>query len=318
MNVAEQFERVLGDVNHRVLPLHHARVDARAQNANGRPALLVYVGKDFSRQVDSTNGLVVRVDPPDINGDRWLRFESETTGLTPMFAGIVTTMLDGVARAAVEEDPVFALLEQYEELIRMFARRSGRLGESALRGLFAELSMLLLLRDAGIPVASAMNAWQGPYRVAKDFVLPRNRAIEVKSMRRMNRRVTISSVDQLDPFGEDLRLAVLTFERVSPGEGLPFLELLSNVRTWASSDPAAYFLFEQALSALGLDAADVYYEQWHFDVRGWRWFAVDESFPRIHPHTVPSAISKVSYSLDTDQLDDFTSQAHWEDPVRDV
>lgn len=317
MSVIEQFERALAGVNYQVIPLHQPRIQAYAQNANGHPALLVRVDDRFDREVDGTGGIAVRVDRVG-TPNRCLRFESESLGLTPMFIAVVNSLLDEVGELRSEADGVHQLLDHYDELCLMFARRSGRLGESALRGLFAELVMLLELKDNGYTVASAINAWQGPYRVAKDFVLPLGRAVEVKSIRRANRRVRISSVDQLDPRGEDLRLAILVLDRVSAGEGRSVLDLLDEIELWTESDPASRLPYVQAISALGLDASDPYYQRWRFEIGAWRWFSVREDFPRIEPASVPPAISRVSFSLDTDQLEAFASGAFWEQVSSDV
>lgn len=310
MSVIEQFERALAGVNHQVIPLHQPRIQAYAQNVNGHPALLLRIDDHFTREVDGTGGIAVRVDSAG-TPNRCLRFESESLGLTPMFAAIVSTLLDEVGECESEADGIGLLLDHYDELRVMFARRSGRLGESAVRGLFAELVMLLELRDNGYTAASAINAWQGPYRVAKDFVLPEGRAVEVKSIRRTNHRVRISSVDQLDPRGEDLRLAILTLDGVTAGEGRSVLELLEEVALWTDSDPASRLLYAQAISTLGMDASDPYYQRWRFEIGGWRWFRVGKEFPRIEPANVPSGVSHVSFSLDTDQLEAFACGAFW-------
>lgn len=317
MSVIEQFERALAGVNHQVIPLHQPRIQAYAQNVNGHPVLLLRIDDHFDREVDGTGGIAVRVDRAG-TPNRCLRFESESLGLTPMFVAIVSALLDEVGKCGSQADGVDLLLDHYDELRVMFARRSGRLGESAVRGLFAELVMLLELRDNGYTAASAINAWQGPYRVAKDFVLPLGRAVEVKSIRRANRRVRIASVDQLDPRGEDLRLAVLVLDGVTAGEGRSLLELLDEIRLWTDSDPASRLPYAQAISALGLDTSDPYYQRWRFETGEWRWFSVRKDFPRVEPGDVPPAVSHVSFSLDTDVLEAFASGAFWQEGSPDV
>lgn len=313
MSVVEQLEKVLAGANHQIIPMLRPGIQAYAQNVDGRPALLLRVDNDFSRAVDGTNGINVHVDSAGM-ANRFLRFESESQGLTPMFAAIVSSLLDDVA----ESDPVGGLIDRYEELCVMFARRTGRLSESAVRGLFAELVMLLELKESGSNAASAIHAWQGPYRVAKDFVLPHGRAVEVKSIRRENRRVRISSVEQLDARGEDLRLAVLPLETSSGDEGTGLLDLLSEVGAWVDAEPAARLPYAQALSTLGLDLEDPYYRRWSFVMGEWRWYAVGSGFPRVDVADVPPAVSRVTFSLDTDQLSGYISTPFWSGDVSDV
>lgn len=312
MSVADQFERVLSGVNYQVMPLMRPGIQAYAQNVDGRPALLVRVDNTFARSVDGTNGIDVRVDGPGIQ-NRCIRFESESVGFTPMFAAIVNALLDEVP----ETEPVDGLVDRYEELRLMFAHRTGRLSESAIRGLVAELLLLLELREGGYSATAAVHAWQGPYRVAKDFVLPGGRSVEVKSIRRVNRRVRISSVEQLADRGEDLRLAVLPLESAAKEDGTGLLELLNEVHAWMHAEQTARLPYAQAIASLGVDVDDPYYERWVYARGDWKWFKIAPGFPRIDQAAVPAAVSSVSFSLDTDRLDEYSSRPFWEESDND-
>lgn len=310
VNFSDQFRLVLEGMDLKALPLHHRLLKAYAFNAYGRPALLVEVNAKFESAVDGTKGIEVSLDPPGTH-NRYLRFQSEEAGLSPMFEAVVTSILESSLAAESEEDALDRLLVSFEEFRIMFATRGGRLGESEIRGLFAELLMLLELRADGWEPMAAITAWQGPYRVAKDFVLPNKRSMEIKSMRRTNHRVRIASIDQLDPRDEDLRLAVMVLERSAPADGRGLIDLVEDIRVWMSEDFTAALKFTAALSALGIDLSDAHYQQWAFASDEWLWFTVGEEFPRIRRDSAPAAISRVSFTLDTDQIKEFATDAFW-------
>ncbi|WP_156761055.1 PD-(D/E)XK motif protein [Microbacterium karelineae] len=310
MTSAKQFELALAGVDLKTVPLHHGVLSAYALNAHGHPALLVRVPQEFDREVEGTRGIDVHVDPVG-SANRFLRFQSESVGLTVMFEAIVDSLLDASNDADRLEVALVHLIRHFEDLRDMFASRDGHLKGDLIRGLYAELAMLLELRDAGLAADAAAAAWQGPYRIAKDFVLARARCIEVKSIRRVNHRIKISSVEQLDPRDDDLRLAVLPIERCAPGDGRGLVDLVREVAEWMDSQPSARAAFAKALAALGFEADDPFYQRYHFEQGDWKWFSVHGNFPRIRPDDVPTAVQNVTHTLDIDQLGDFTSSSHW-------
>lgn len=293
----------------KTVPLHCPPLSAYALNLHGRPALLVKTPAGFDLQIEATQGIGVYVDPPDAD-PRFLRLESETKGVTTMFVAVADFLLEQDPEHLTTQAAFELLVDRFDELRQMFARR-GRLGDDAIRGLYAELLMLLELRTAGLTPEAAASAWHGPYRAAKDFILTNQRCIEVKSMRPLNHRVRISSIDQLDPRDYDLRLAVIPLEKCAPGDGRSLLNLMNEVESWMSESPFAATSFAQALAALGFDSTDTHYEQWSFESTDWSWFTVEDGFPRVHTQDVPSAVSHLSYVLDIDQLNDFKSEALW-------
>lgn len=228
-----------------------------------------------------------------------------------MFLAVVESLLDSSAAGSNAEDSLGRLVDHFERLQSILASRGGLLSGESVRGLFAELLLLLELREAGYTAEAAVMAWQGPYRVAKDFILDDGRCIEVKSLRQTNHRIKISNVDQLDPRDEELRVAVVPLERCAPDDGRAFLDLIAEVSAWMKESSTAQEYFDQALETLGLDIDDPHYRRWHFRHKNWKWFAVSEGFPRIRAVDVPSAVTHVSYTLDIDVLRDFVSDSFW-------
>lgn len=301
---------VLTKQNLQLLPIDHRVLSMYAQNVDGHPAIVVDVQGTVDRYIAGTKGVAVVVDR---SGDdqTYVRFESVAKGQTPMFSALIDSLLESTSGVTDPAAALDAMVDTFDEFKMMLAKDRGQLSESSLRGLFAELVLLSELRDAGYGPATALGAWHGPYRAAKDFVLPGEKCVEVKSIRRQNHRLQISNLDQLDPRGEDLRLAVLELDRRVDGEGTSLMVLIEELQTWVSGDPQAKDFFAQALAAVGLEVSDPYYRQWRFDIGAWRWYDVADDFPRIRAEFVPPPISGVRYSIDIDQVSDFETQPFW-------
>lgn len=304
---------VLTRQNFQVLPIDHPVLSMYAQNVDGRPAIVVDVPWAMDRYIAGTKGVKVVVETAPSGGQSYLRFESLLLGASPMFEALIESLLESSVGYVDTSTALSALIDSFDEFKLMLAADQGRLSESSVRGLFAELALLQELRDAGYSPAAAIGSWQGPYRAAKDFVLPSRKCVEVKSVRRQNHRLQISNLDQLDPRGEDLRLAVLELDRRIDGVGTALDELVADIRAWVSNDPNASDLFDQALATIGLDLSDAYYRQWRFDVGEWRWFDVIDDFPRIKREHVPGSITSVRYSIDVDQTSGYATTAFWVD-----
>ncbi|WP_127476094.1 PD-(D/E)XK motif protein [Microbacterium sulfonylureivorans] len=293
-----------------LLPIAHPVLTVYAQNVDGRPAIVVDVQGTVDRYIAGSKGVAIVVDG---SGDdqTYVRFESVASGRTPMFEALIDSLLESTLDA---KDPATALdvmVDTFDEFKAMLASDHGQLSESSVRGLFAELVLLRDLRDAGFDPATALAAWHGPYRAAKDFVLPDEKCVEVKSIRRQNHRLQISNIDQLDPRGEDLRLAVLELDRRVDGEGTSLESLINELEVWVSVDPQAKGFFAQALAAVGIDLSDPYYRQWRFDIGSWHWYAILEDFPRVRAAFVPPPITRVRYAIDIDQCQQFATVPFW-------
>lgn len=310
MRGQRQFEAALAGDNFRIIPIHHPTLRIYAKNAGGRPAMLIELTNPLEQAVSGTRGIQVAIDAFEA-GKKYLRFESENPGLPVLFENVADSLLAASEGGKDEDEAVRLVLETFADLQTMFAKRTDRLSETAIRGLFAEVRLILDMREGGQGPLEAMRSWKGPYRAAKDFALTAGRCIEVKSIRRLNSRVTISNVDQLDPKGEVLRLAVLELEHSDDDQVASLLGILAELREWTVSVPEARGLLDDALEQIGLDETDPYYEQWRFTVGEWRWFSIEDGFPRIRAEDVPLQVSGVTYALDLGHLGDYASVAFW-------
>jgi hypothetical protein len=172
------------------------------------------------------------------------------------------------------------------------------------RGLLGELQFLRRLVDLVGPWP-AVEAWKGPSGSSKDFELD-GCLVEVKARRGAAKPfVQISSEDQLsDVDGCRLFLVVSAVDAAIKPNGKTLTDHVRDLETlYATAEPEAYRLWEQALIDSGFDFGDDYSER--------RWtlgktseFEVSGDFPRVAVPLKPG-VSGVRYSIALDACEPF-------------
>lgn len=160
----------------------------------------------------------VRVRAEDGSGEEALalRLTCSDARLHPTFVSLLGEMTDRSARSGRPcMDELTDALASWRAIL---AREQGRLGRSALIGLFGEVHTLIRL--AARDPMSALDAWRGPDQAPHDF--QRTHALEVKTLSGTGAPViSIHGVAQLDPpHGGDLHLLVLRIEESESGRTL--------------------------------------------------------------------------------------------------
>jgi hypothetical protein len=309
VSLRTRLEAVLARGPHQLLPLPHPSLRAYVQNVERRPAVVIELDQPLTSAIAGVRGIDVLHQQSADGSTAYLRLTSAHRGVTPGFATVLDHVLAEAAQADQGTPAVRALLDGLEELRQMFARKRGRLGESEIRGLFAELRLLQLRLRDGADRRSEMLAWVGPFGGAKDFVHASGLAFEVKSSHRPPKAVRISNLDQLEPSDLELYLAVLPLERDISGlpEAVSITTTVAETAELVSIDPLALEMFEDALDAIGYDATDEYYRSWSFVETGWLTYRVSDDFPRIQAGSLDHGVLDVTYSVSLDALSDFVA-----------
>lgn len=304
--IAEALHEAMAGEPHRTFGLSgHPFLPMYVMNLGDRPGLLVDVELPPGAAIEDGQGFdIVEVTR---SGRRSVLVRPTRAGIaTPAFVGLVELVYRETAAAETRDAAVYALIGAVDEFRRFFARRVDRLSESALRGLFVELELLIELMRAGIAVRDALLAWAGPYR-ATDFKFADGTAIEVKSARVPPKAVEISSEHQLDAAPDTLHLFVKPVATLAPHDqvGTTFLEIVGEAKSLISKDSGAMTLWTSAVEALGFDESDPYYAQWRFASNEWQIYHVLDGFPRITRDSLPVGVRAVSYSLQLEALEPF-------------
>ncbi|WP_068398157.1 PD-(D/E)XK motif protein [Kribbia dieselivorans] len=125
-------------------------------------------------------------------GQRYLDLQCTVDGLAPVFYRLADSITERVGQR--QERAHVALINALTDWQRLL-EPAAALGEAALRGVFGELTVLLMLAKRN--PAFAVDCWTGPEGMAHDFTTARG-DIEVKTTHREGRDVEISSLRQLD------------------------------------------------------------------------------------------------------------------------
>lgn len=263
------------------------------------PPPLVAIRAEVRARNDSTWALVLRLTRRDLKG---------------LFTHLVED-LDGATRQATR-DAGKAVVERLARWQRLLSRgQSGLLEDREIRGLAAELEFLLTEAIDAVGARAAVSAWKGPYEAPKDFLFDRAE-VEVKAIHRQQRRITISSLEQLTDSGLPLYLwsRVVDLDTASDPD-TSLAALVERVRAAVGLDASAADGFELGLRTVG------YEDRPEYESRFVRFGAttccrVSDGFPRIQRQDVAPGILSCSYEVDVDDLAAF-QVAHWKEPARD-
>ena len=304
------FAAALAGKNERVVQLPHPRITFLAQNVNGRPALIAKVSLRSEQVVPDGRGFSIATERS--GSDDFVRITSTESGLSLLFVKLVDYILERTAQSHDVRDAGSLLLTAINEFKRFSQRKPGRLSEDEIRGIFAELLLLLRLHGGDATRTwDVFDSWGGPFGALHDFEFAAGNALEVKSTHRPPSEIRVSPPAQTSPLPDGLDLVVLPLERVAvdTGNDRRFVDVVNEVGAIASAHGGDVMdLWEAALRALGLDPADEYYEQWRFITGDWLRFVVTNEFPRISDDAIPPGVLKVAYSLRLDSLTTFAAR----------
>ncbi|MDW0111138.1 PD-(D/E)XK motif protein [Sporosarcina aquimarina] len=169
------------------------------------------------------------------------------------------------------------------------------------RGLFSELLLLKRFVAERYGYNEAVDCWTGPDHCKQDFIC-NDSAIEVKSYNSSRGRyVKVSSVDQLDSTKKNLYLAAVALSENQQGEDISDvieeikMNLNFNTLLKFENKLGEYGYFPEILQEpLQKYIADTIY-----------FYEVKESFPRIIPVNISSAINKVEYEINLSKCELF-------------
>lgn len=174
-------------------------------------------------------------------------------------------------------------------------------------GLFGEL--LFIEEQLEKENKTIINAWHGPNKEVKDFIIGVN-AIELKtSSVTTTNRVTISDENQLDAYGfSNLFLNVrIIIQNQMNGQTLP--ELIDSIKTELEDSPVELVEFEEKLLQSGY--IEVFKNEYNrrFELSKSLWYLVkdleDLPFPRIIPNDLENGVKFVKYQIELSALDKF-------------
>jgi hypothetical protein len=261
----------------------------------GRPGLVAVC----TNRPPSTRPLrAVHVESGRRADGRWsLRLSLAEPELVTVFAALCRDIID-FTRAGVDGPQLgAAVLGRLERWRTLLEKDVSGLGDSILRGLIGELTILDHLLDTLLPM-EAVASWTGPLGTPQDFQLPTGRRIEVKAVRRDARTARINGIEQLDPGSDPLELAIVRLEDtgVSADGAVTVPVLVERIRNRLAGEPDSLATFSASLGFVG----------WHDDPRhhelvvrviAIEWHEVGPDFPKLTPSSVPQGVEDADYII---------------------
>jgi hypothetical protein len=265
---------------------------------------------DFPRSADVPSlprlrGLVVKIVASGEDRSRLILRLSDSS-LRDVFWRLCQDIVEASRKSAGEESAAHVAVRRtwrWHHLLR--GGSSGLLSEAEQKGLLGEIHVLRHLLEI-VEAGTAIESWRGPLGSPKDFELGL-RVIEAKARRgAATPHVSISSEDQLDGDGlEVVLLHVIDLSAAAEGEGFTLTDaahrLLHEIK---AADEGLLELVEDRLASAGFS--------WGDDYSAFRWvegqhrlYHVHDAFPRIQACEVPTGVSRVSYDIDLNALDEF-------------
>jgi hypothetical protein len=170
------------------------------------------------------------------------------------------------------------------------------LGDEVIKGIIGEMLYAEHLLLKRYDVDTIVNSWLGPNGSDRDFVF-QDTWTEVKAIGSGKLTVCITSLEQLDSLKEGI-LAIGTVDPTSEADanGFSFSSIIKKFRLILKSSPSALYSFEEKLLNLGYyDRKE--YEEKYYTFSGFRFFRVDNTFPKLTSENVRSEIAKVKYEV---------------------
>ncbi|MDR3713086.1 MAG: PD-(D/E)XK motif protein [Puia sp.] len=184
---------------------------------------------------------------------------------------------------------------------------SGLLPESDLKGLFGELIVLrwYLANDQQLSVNQILDAWQGPFNRAQDFIFPAlNLEVKTKNTDEMNIRISSEFQLEEEP-GKGLNLVIVNLNKQE--DGLTLRALIADIRELIMLKAGDLSVFMKLLARAGVKAADPEkYDEFIWEISNLSFYnCTDLQFPRITTSTIMDGISQVGYRLNMRVLETF-------------
>lgn len=251
--------------------------------------------------VPRLSGIDCTVEMPDEGRTRLvlvLQHSSDFRNFALMCTGLMlaTDDLHASDSAAGMQKTIEELL-RWQEMLKRCRERT--LSKNERIGLMGELFFLRDVLQPRMGYSDALKSWNGPNGHEQDFVIADN-IFEVKTqMVTSDRRIKISSEDQLDPVQGQILIANQGIAPIPPTEAnsRTLNSLVAEIRYGIGrSGDIAPDLFEIALLKAG------YEERGEYDDESWiivdrAFYEVSGNFPRIERADLRPGVEMVKYSI---------------------
>jgi hypothetical protein len=278
------------------------------RDTSGRCLAIIELEGDFAeafrRGVVELHGINVDLRDSDAQQQR-LVLTLDRNVDQDLFLGLCQTLINALEPMTTSFQALTVTLAHIRRW-RAFlaARKSRRLSDEEVRGLWTELHYMRALYACRLTPPVTVDAWTGADMRQQDFIFD-NTAIEVKSLHGRDRNtVRISSEDQLSTVVDDLFLVTHRLAVTDDDTGALSLNALVELIESELGDGEALEQFSQKLADFGYLPITAY-DTPEFVVAERQAYRVKGDFPRLVRAELPSGITRVSYEIELEAMKNF-------------
>lgn len=303
LNIEIENDSIYKDATYfRIKPLEMNLSNAFYMSMNIRKIMLIYIEFPLdcialkSYNFPLLNGIDIKISKEKNISDKkeYLIIRKNEDCPEELFLSLCITLIEKTKNNTNDKDSILSIdkvLKQYSNLLK---KKSKSLSKEEEQGLYCELLYLeeLIETDGD----RAIKYWTGPQKNKHDFILNKQKSIEVKSTTNQEQLIVrISNENQLDNSNlEELKLVVFVVENNNPsGEyvGNVIRRIISKIQ-----NTEMHMAFTTSILSLMIDPNE-YIGSYQFSVIKKCNFIVDDKFPKITKADLPSNIYNVKYYL---------------------
>lgn len=280
--------------NYHILELH-VGLDEKGRKA------IEFRGAFTPRKVTGTSAIEVnQYKKTEYNTIRFSLCDEEVSGL---FYKFCEDLVEQTRETKERTEGYTSIVNRYFQWKKMFVSSKGSLlTEPEIMGLIGEILYLKGTLSDRIGLYNALKSWSGQELTHKDFSFA-DTWVEVKTIKNGSQTVKISSLEQLDSEFEG-ELSVFSLEKMSSAyNGITLNRLVIQVRDMFSSAEEK----DQFMASVALQGYEYHnsYDEYVYEISGYRRYRVTDAFPRLTARDVSPAIKKAMYELSLTDLSQF-------------
>lgn len=281
-----------------------------ARDKDRKNILMIMVKKNYLNQLNKykININSIKIDIFQKSEDfYYLTVKLLDDGLLEIFDNILKLIFSKSIAENEEKLMIESFLQQLKRWQKfMSSNRGVLLSEEQVRGLIAELTLLLeLVRANPLLKEEVIESWYGPDRLQHDFIF-NNTAIEVKSISNLDKKaVTISSEHQLETNLNGLYLRVYSVLKSNPlvQDTTNLNALIDSIYKQLDLNEKSYF--DKKLIDCGY-VPNEKYEDFNYCVNLISNYLVTSEFPKICSSQLDHGVIGVRYDIDLNKIEKFS------------
>ncbi len=280
-----------------------------AKDKDRKNILMIMVKQNYLNQLNkyriNINSIKIDIYQKS-EGDYYLTVKLLDDSLLEVFDNILKVILSKSVTKNEEKLMVQSFLQQLKRWQKfMSSNRGALLTEEQIRGLMAELTLLLeLITKEPLLREEVIEAWYGPDRLQHDFIF-NDVAIEVKSISNLDKKaVAISSEHQLETNLNRLYLRVYSVLKANPFVDTTNLNtLINNIYTKLDLNEKSFF--DKKLIDCGY-VPNEKYEDFNYRIDLINNYLVTSKFPKICSSNLEHGVINVKYDIDLNKVEKFS------------